>query len=265
MSKGYDLAPFVVDAINSEKPIDSGPVDTAEVPMNDPNARLGYGKANPYSAGCQQGRVIAWLPVTFQQAHIAEDGFTTGFDGKPDVVPPDFKDHEADWEIAYAAGKQACAFVDMDKAKVALKIPQLITVDPRVGHYIDPWSDPEYLQDVHSPAFPYHNKRQQMISLLAFQEGAEANSRAEIPDCPGLFVDNSHYWKTAAIAGYLSTHDEGVQKVVSWVIGFVINEFLTPEGKADIASILLKLGFFPVLMTAWSYISPWFMHAIGAV
>lgn len=76
----------------------------------------------------------------------------------------------------------------------------------RPGYTFDPYSDPCQLADIHPPWIPFHTYRQIHISQNAFWEGYNANiggTAPKIPECPPLWSDLSHYWKSCAYAGII--------------------------------------------------------------
>ncbi|MGA9621826.1 hypothetical protein [Methanoregula sp.] len=232
--------------------------DPNEVPQNDPNARAGF-TFDPYAAPCQQGNIISFIPFSYRDDHIYQDGFDVGFRAMSPAdiqkCPPFWMDKQYVWEAGQDAGFKAGRLSDADKARIAAQLPVLLTVDPRTGYSIDPWSGPEYLVDVHDPRIPYHTKRQQMVALLAAQEGAAAKDRESIPVCPPMFSDVEHYWDSDSIAGYEATHSNTFLRIK----GFVINEFLTKAGTADWMSIALKIAFGPALLYGGSSL----LHILG--
>lgn len=72
----------------------------------------------------------------------------------------------------------------------------------RPGYDYDPYGAANQYADIHPPHIPFHNYRQIHVSQSALWEGFRAVSIKEIPDCPPLWGDVSHYWKTVSVAGY---------------------------------------------------------------
>jgi len=73
----------------------------------------------------------------------------------------------------------------------------------KAGYTFDPYKDPCQLVDIHSPTIPFHNYRQIHVSENAWFAGITAQSIKEIPQCPPLWQDVGHYWKTVALAGWM--------------------------------------------------------------
>ena len=123
MPQGYDNAPFtgVIGAIptsTASKPpggISAIPVDQAEVPQNDPNARAGY-TFDPYSDGCQLADIhSANIPFhNYRQIHVSEVAFDTGFSATTMAdakCPPLWQDVGHYWAAASIAGYLASEFL----------------------------------------------------------------------------------------------------------------------------------------------------------
>jgi hypothetical protein len=72
----------------------------------------------------------------------------------------------------------------------------------RPGYEFDPYGAQNQFDDIHAPTIPFHNYRQIHVSQNAWWAGMRATSIKEIPDCPPLWGDVPHYWKTVSLAGY---------------------------------------------------------------
>jgi len=229
-------SPLQQAAVSTNPPVIG---DGSEYPRNDPTKRAGY-EYDPYSAGGQSVPLYPGLPITYRDIHISEVAFADGFtakSGEMPPVPPLWSDKAIQYAISWKAGYAAARLAETDSTGPQTVVPT-VTIDPRIGYTIDPFSGPEYLVDVHDARIPYHNKRQQEISHIAREEGAAAKSPSEIPNCPPMFQDVQHYWDTSAIAGFESTHSSRLIKIKA----FLLNEFMTRAGSVDWWSTALKVG-----------------------
>lgn len=113
----------------------------------------------------------------------------------------------------------------------------------KAGYDWDPYSDACQLGDIHSPLIPFHNYRQIHVGEVAFFDGANAKTRADLKPCPPLWTDVAHYWGVMQDLGYESTHPDEKGPLTS-TAAFLKNEFTVMAGtgaKPDWASIALKV------------------------
>ena len=84
--------------------------DPNKVPQNDPNARAGF-TFDPYAAPCQQGNIISFIPFSYRDNHIYQDGFDVGFRAMSPAdiqrCPPFWMDKQYVWEAGQDAGLKA--------------------------------------------------------------------------------------------------------------------------------------------------------------
>jgi hypothetical protein len=120
------------------------------------------------------------------------------------------------------------------------------TIDPALGYTKDPFNAPEYLLDMPiATVFQQktgvemicHTQRQLEVVKIAMAYGTRAKSIKDIPLCPPLFSDVTHYWVGASELAFEATHSSFIRKSFKGLASKITYLFVGSDGRPDLKNI----------------------------
>ena len=213
-------------------------IDNCEVPQNDPNAVPGL-TFDPYGAACQKTFYRPW--------HIAANWWGLGvwaptFAEIPSPESrPKWLDYRKLGRFAAVAG-YVYSLIAVWDASVDVVSTASQTINPDIGYKIDPFNTPDFLVDMTiakifeqktGVQMVCHTPRQLEVVKLAMAYGVRAQTIKDIPLCPPLFSDVTHYWVGASHIAWEATHSNFLKTLK----GKVLYLFVGSDGRPDLKNI----------------------------
>jgi hypothetical protein len=227
--------------------------DKGEVPQNDPNYVPGK-TGDPYQ--------LKYQGTLYRNWHISVNWWGLGvqaptFAEIPEVsTRPLWNDHPWLYRIASWAG-YGYSLIAIWDGTAQITYATAPVIDPAIGYTKDPWNTQEYLEDMPAPKvfrektgveFICHTQRQWEVVKLAMAYGIRAKSIKDIPLCPGLLSDQTHYWVGASELAWEATHSSFLKNALKTVFSGVKYVFVSSDGQLDMKNVAWMIGV--ILTTA---------------
>jgi hypothetical protein len=217
-------------------------VDKHEVPLNDPGAIPGL-NCDPYSDPVQAGFYRTW--------HITVNAWGLGVAAPTlaDIPTIESRPKWGDHPLAYKVGSivgYGYSLIAVWDTSVDVATTAAPTIDPDIGYKTDPWCAPEYLEDMDiAKVFQRktglemicHTRRQLEVVKLAMAYGVRAKSIKDIPICPPILCDQTHYWVGASEMAWEATHSSFIKKTLKSVKSKIAYLFVGADGRPDLKNI----------------------------
>jgi len=216
--------------------------DNCEVPQNDPKAVPGL-TFDPYGAPCQKTFYRPW--------HIAANAWGLGIWAPTlaDIPTPESRPKWSDYTKLFRVMSilgYAYSLIAVWDASVDVVATASQTIDPNIGYTVDPWNAPSYLEDMSlAKVFQEktgiqmvcHTGRQYEVVKLAMAYGVRAKSIKDIPLCPPLLSDVTHYWVGASEIAWEGTHSNFLKNVLKTAKSKILYLFVGSDGRLDLKNI----------------------------